>query len=238
MNRIRSLVDNGTSIIFVSHNFYLVRAVCESALYIDKGIIKHRGDAVDVINAYERDLHEERARRLEIPLREKQEGGGGDIEITRVAVLSADGQARETLPNSRAARIRIDYNAYRGVGKIHASVFIVRSDGLTCCMMRTRQDNFDMSVERGQGSVSVEIEPLQLVGGTYFAEAWLLDDGDSRILTPGGRRSDWFLVKGAALSFSETSGVFEPRTRWTHHHGAMDIAGQNDAMDQLRGPAD
>ena len=37
LKRIHDLVDAGTSIIFVSHNFYLVQAVCDTALYLHKG---------------------------------------------------------------------------------------------------------------------------------------------------------------------------------------------------------
>ena len=40
MHRIRTLINNGTSIIFVSHNFYLVQAVCLTALYLEKGQMK------------------------------------------------------------------------------------------------------------------------------------------------------------------------------------------------------
>ena len=37
LKRIRALADGGTSIVFVSHNFYLVQAVCNTALYLQKG---------------------------------------------------------------------------------------------------------------------------------------------------------------------------------------------------------
>jgi hypothetical protein len=85
-------------------------------------------------------------------------------------------------------------------------------------MMRTSFDNFDLFVEHGHGVVSLQLEPLQLVGGTYFAEAWFLDASDSMVLTSKAGRSDWFTVKGVAFSYTESSGVFEPSTRWQHHH--------------------
>jgi hypothetical protein len=83
-------------------------------------------------------------------------------------------------------------------------------------MMRTKLDNCELTIDRGHGVVSVVLEPLQLVGGSYFVEAWFLNDADSMAITVNPGRSEWFSVKGAALSHEDTSGVFEPRTRWDH----------------------
>ena len=216
LRRIHSLIKKGTSIIFVSHNLYLVQAACNTAIYLQHGQVKHSGAIKDVVDRYEQDLHQDRARRFEGP---HATGGeeGDDIEITRVEVLNGEDSIETVLPSDRPAQIRIHYNAYRPLGKAQVSAFIIRSDGLTCCMMRTKLDNFDLFIEQGHGMVSLQLEPLQLVGGTYFAEAWFLDESDSMALTSKAGRSDWFTVKGAALSYEETSGVFEPSTCWQHY---------------------
>ena len=215
MGRIRSLLKEGTSIVFVSHNFYLVQAVCSRALYLKQGQVKYRGITKDVIDLYEQDLHQKRAARLE-GVELDQGDGQGDIEITKVDVRDAQGSETETLANDQLAQIRIHYNAYQTMGKVHVSVFIKRSDGLTCCMLRTRLDDFKLVVERGQGVVTLNLEPLQLISGTYFAEAWFLNDSDSMGITPRAGRSDWFSVKGSVLSYADDSGVFEPHTHWSH----------------------
>lgn len=213
LKRIHSLIASGTSIIFVSHNFYLVQAVCSTALYLKKGQVKHYGATKDVIDLYEQDLHRERAIKFlaASPAAQSQDE---NIEITKVEVLHQDGSLPEVFPSSQPVQLRIHYNAYRSMGKIQASVFLIRSDGMTCCMMRTKLDNFELVVNKGQGCISLSIEPLQLVTGTYFAEAWFLNDGDSMTISPNPGRSDWFSVKGAGLSYEESSGIFEPNTHW------------------------
>jgi lipopolysaccharide transport system ATP-binding protein len=216
LRRIRSLINNGTSIIFVSHNLYLVKAACQTAIYLHKGRVKCDGPIKDVIDMYEQDLHQDRARRFAEP----QPSGGDEsdsVEITRVEVMNGTESLAAVLFSYQPAQIRIHYNAYKSLGKVQVSAFIIRSDGLTCCMMRTKLDEFDLFVDPGQGTVSLQLEPLQLVGGTYFAEAWFLDESDSMGLTSKAGRSDWFTVKGSSLSYEETSGVFEPITRWQHH---------------------
>jgi lipopolysaccharide transport system ATP-binding protein len=216
LKRIRSLINSGTSIIFVSHNFYLVQAVCRTAIYLQKGRVRYSGSTKDVIDLYEKDLHQERARKFEGSPR-GDDDESGDIEITHVEVLCGDGLAAEVLPSDRPAEIRIHYSAYKSLGKVQASVFIIRSDGLTCCMMRTKLDNFDLFVGLNQGVISLRLEPLQLMGGTYFVEAWFLNESDSMVLNSKAGRSDWFYVQGSSLSYEESSGVFEPNTRWGHH---------------------
>lgn len=215
MARIRSLVDLGTTIIFVSHNLYLAQAVCSTAIYLQKGHMRHRGPIQDVINKYEKDLHQERIRKLEGTHQELLDDLG-DIEITKIEVRSEEEFEADMIPSDRSLEMRIHYSAYASLGKVQVSVFIHRSDGITCCMMRTKLDNFDLFIERGSGDISLILEPVQLVTGTYFAEAWFLNESDSMVLSSKAARSDWFTVKGAALSYDGSNGFFEPRTRWNH----------------------
>lgn len=217
MRRIRTLLENGVSIIFVSHNFYLVQAICNRALYLKHGEVCYRGVTQDVIGVYEQDLHQERAQKFIVNGQPEKDDDESTIEITRVEVGRVHAETKDDhFLSHEAVRIDVHYNAYRMVGKAHVSLFIMRSDGLTCCMMRTKLNDFTVSVEQGQGIVAVTLEPLQLVSGTYFVEAWFLNATDSIAITNKPGRSDWFTVRGAALSYDETAGIFEPRTHWAH----------------------
>jgi lipopolysaccharide transport system ATP-binding protein len=215
MERIHDLVRKGTSIIFVSHNLYLIQAVCRTALYIDHGQIKLQGSTGQVIDAYERVLHEQRAQKFQ---------GGGDsqlrgysaLEITKVEAVQpqtgAAGTESDGLISQAPAQLRIHYNSYDDVGLVHVSAHIVRSDGLTCCQMRTKLDNVMMKISKGSGIVTVDLDPLQLISGTYYAEAHFLDERDSMAIIGG--RSDWFFVKGLGYSYEDSAGVYEPRSVW------------------------
>lgn len=214
MGRIRSLIRNGTSIVFVSHNIYLIQAICKSALYLESGKVKQFGDTKDIIDLYEQDLHKKRALKFNNETLEEDQAEE-NLEITKVDVLGSTPD-EINIPNNQPVQVRVHYNAYQPMGKVHLSVFLKRSDGLTCCMVRTKLDDYDLVLDRGPGIVSLFLEPLQLITGTYFVEVWFLNESDSmRIISRAGR-SDWFSVKGSALSYADDSGVFEPNTRWTH----------------------
>jgi lipopolysaccharide transport system ATP-binding protein len=224
LGRIRDLINNGTSIIFVSHNLYLVQSACNVGLYLQKGQVKHFGALKDVFDLYEQDLHQERARKFN-GYQTGVDSDSNDVEITRVDVGSESEVESGVLHSNRPAQIRIHYNAYKPLGKVQVSTFIFRSDGVTCCMMRSKLDRFDLYVDRGQGVITLQVSPLQLVGGSYYAEAWFLDESDSLSITAKAGRSGWFTVKGAALSYHESS-VFEPNTTWSHFQGDKALAGE------------
>ena len=216
LERIRSLIKGGTSIIFVSHNIYLIQAVCNVALYLEKGRLKMMGKTKDIVDAYEQDLHNQRVSKFtDDPSADAVEAE--NVEIIKVEIEGEQNDA-EAFLSKNPFRIRIHYNAYKTIGRANVSVFIKRSDGLTCCMMRTKLDNFNLNLERGEGIVTLDLTSLQLITGAYFAEAWFLNDSDSMALDERGGRSDWFLVKGSALSYADDSGVFEPSVHWDHDH--------------------
>lgn len=52
MVKMRQLMANGCTVLFVSHSIESVRALCEEAIWIDAGRIKMHGDVTSVTNAY------------------------------------------------------------------------------------------------------------------------------------------------------------------------------------------
>ncbi|MFN8487840.1 MAG: ABC transporter ATP-binding protein [Caldilineaceae bacterium] len=209
--RIQSLLDNGASLIFVSHNLYMVQAICASALYIERGQVKHNGKTASVIDMYERDLHEERAQKFELsPVGQNE--GFTDVQIKEIVIVDEDGMNQKEFCSDQAVKIRVHYQAHRSSGAVNAVVRIIRTDGLTCCMMRTSIDQVALALQAGTGAFSVMLEPLQLAGGSYFVDARITNATDSIVLASGW--SSWFYVSGSALSHEEQSGVFEPRRKW------------------------
>jgi lipopolysaccharide transport system ATP-binding protein len=213
VKRIQELLDRGTSIVFVSHNLWLVQAVCSTAIYIDKGEIKYSGQTSKAIELYDRALNEERARKFEI-LQSGQGSASTGIEITKIEVVGEDSRASDDLRNDQSAEVRVRYVAF-SEAEVTIVVRIIRSDGLTCCMMRTGLDNVQVSLKPGTGVVSVVLDPLQLRGGKYYVEAMIRDASDSEGIA--NSISDWFYVSGSAMTFHEMNGVFEPRRRWNHY---------------------
>ncbi len=52
MDEIKKLNENGTTIIFVSHNIEAVRSLCERAMFLNNGEVVEVGDVAEVVNTY------------------------------------------------------------------------------------------------------------------------------------------------------------------------------------------
>ena len=210
INRIHDLINKGTSIIFVSHNLWLVQSVCSQAIYLKNGQIEASGDTVEVIDIYDRAISEERAQKHAISSQETT-GDTKDVDITSIELKSLAGQD-QSFKNDKSVEIRISYTAFRNMGEVNAVVRIIRSDGLTCCMMRSKVDGYSLSINRGSGVLSLVLNPLQLYGGSYYIQAMLRDSSDG--IKFASASSDWFYVSGAVLSHQTMNGVYEPNRKW------------------------
>jgi hypothetical protein len=97
----------------------------------------------------------------------------GDLEIKSVEVLGDQAlPPGEALPSHKPAIIRISYAARVSIDRVHMSLFVKRSDGLTCCMMRTSLNGGPFGVRAGDGVITVHLERLQLISGSYSVDAY------------------------------------------------------------------
>ncbi len=213
IERIKKLLAQGTSLIFVSHDMGLVRAVCERGIHIEHGQVQHAGTTGQVIDLYNRSLEKRRTEKLRQGDQAADAYGGG-AEITRIEVLDATGRPLTETYGNQPAEVRVHYTAYRDMGKANALVALHRSDGLRVCMMRTHLDGFSFGLRKGSGYLSVRIEPLQLFGGMYYAISWLMDEQDANGFAYGA--SDWFEVKNQTPGREPHVCVFEPFRNWSH----------------------
>jgi len=55
--RIRKFQEEGTTLLFVSHDLAAVRALCERSIWLDNGVIRESGNTKDVLDAYATELY-------------------------------------------------------------------------------------------------------------------------------------------------------------------------------------
>lgn len=213
IERIKLLHKKGTSLIFVSHDLGLVKAICETAILLESGKIQAKGSPEEIIDRYNAENDARRAMRL-AQGRDGVEQKGSSVEITKLEVLPVD-DLTGNVRSGRSIEIRISYFAFEPIGPASALVRIYRSDGLSCCVMRTNEDGFSFSIGPGKGAVSLFVDPLQLSGGRYHAISWILDANGVTGFTRGA--SDWFQVQSTVPGQEADESVFEPKRSWVQH---------------------
>jgi ABC-type polysaccharide/polyol phosphate transport system ATPase subunit len=213
IERIKLLLSNGTSLIFVSHDMGLVRAVCERAIHIEHGQVQSTGTSGEIIDQYNQVLEKRRIEKMSLSEDALDDIGGG-VEVTKVELLDGNGEPIHEIYSDEPVEIRVQYMAYKNLGKSNAIVLLYRSDGLRCCNMRSYLDGYAMEIEKGQGEYSIKLDPMQLFGGMYYATTWVMNADDSDGIATGA--SEWFEVKNRASGRETHDAVFEPNRTWSH----------------------
>ena len=213
IERIKTLLSNGTSLIFVSHDMGLVRAVCERAIHIEHGQVQSTGTSGEIIDQYNQVLEKRRIEKMSLSEDALDDVGGG-VEVTKVELLDKNGNPTREIYSDEPVEVRVKYMAYKNLGKSNAIVLIYRSDGLPCCNMRSYLDGYVMEIEKGQGEYSIKLDPMQLFGGMYYATTWVMNADDSDGIASGA--SEWFEVKNRTPGREAQIAVFEPNRTWSH----------------------
>lgn len=213
--RIDELQRSGATIIFVSHNLYLVKSVCNSALFLADGKIQAIGDKVMVINEYERWLHNNQIQASHRPDQDHVASLNENsdqptvISIDKVALRGPQGYEQQEFCHSDHVKLEIHYTTRQTIPEPQICARINRDDGTTCCMVLTNDYGYQLDDLHGQGIISISLNPLLLAGGSYFADVEIWGSLDGVPLALG--HSSWFAVNGRSFSHEEASGVFVPQ---------------------------
>jgi lipopolysaccharide transport system ATP-binding protein len=212
IERIKTLLRNGTSLIFVSHDMGLVRSVCERAIYIEHGQVQSSGTSGEIIDLYNQVLDRRRIEKMSRADSGVDDVEGG-VEVVKVQTLDSNGNPIHETYGDQPLEIRVRYIAYKDIGKANAIILIYRSDGLMCANMRSHLDGYPLYITKGEGEYSVRLQPLQLFGGTYYAITWIMNADDSDGIAYGA--SDWFEVRNRVPGREAHIAVYEPNRTWS-----------------------
>jgi ABC-type polysaccharide/polyol phosphate transport system ATPase subunit len=161
LERIKELRESGTTIVFVSHNLYAVKALCRRGLFLCQGKAQEMGEIGRVVHAYE-DYVRKRGEG-EVGMRR----GSGEAEIVEVKLLNGDGEETGVFRTGDRMVVRMEYVAHRRIEEPVFGVTIRRADGLLCSAVNTRLDGFHIENIEGEGAVELEYRSLNLLPGTY-----------------------------------------------------------------------
>ncbi len=220
--RMDNLRQAGTTIIFVSHNMYQVRRICDQALLLIHGQPQFLGDTAEAITTYEKTLH--------LSAMENRDGESGPVPdtpgamlISKVEVLDQKNEAVDQIASDQPLAVRVNYYAPQPLVDPIVKVRLIRSDGTVCAMAASRyQPDLSWTLS-GEGEIAVQFAPIQLVTGRYSVEARIIDSTDSILLTSG--QSAWFTVDSPGFLHETDRGFFVPNVHWSHEPVAFEHTG-------------
>jgi lipopolysaccharide transport system ATP-binding protein len=193
--RIREICESGATVLFVSHNTYLVQRLCRRALWIEAGELAQDGDPASVCRDYEAALrrHEQNEARALLDRRRfaderpaalggRQESsyvwGSGEVRLTSVQLLGPSGAEEEVYYAGEPLTVRLEYEADAAYDDMAVVLLVTRADGVAACSLDAREAGLRIPPLRGTGAFEITFDPLLLGRGRYFLSPHVYRDRD------------------------------------------------------------
>lgn len=164
---LKSFREARRTILFVTHNIYVVRNLCHQALWLDQGEIKGFGEVLPVSDAYTDFMRSEDAGiRALHPSCDKTREALVSIRDVRVA----DSNLREThsVGVGDCFAVKVSYRLHSECEGLVGGVAIFRNDDTYVCGVNTKLDNVTLPSKPGDYELLVRYRASPLLPGTYY----------------------------------------------------------------------
>jgi lipopolysaccharide transport system ATP-binding protein len=172
----KGLQRKNATILFVSHNMFSIKSMCERVIYLRKGRIEYDGPTDAGIALYEEDCSLSPAWGVDAPHEEWA------IVLSSVEILDREGNAKKLFDHGEAMRVRLHYEARKPIEHANVIVALLRSDGVAACNYSSETDGIDFGTLRGSGVIELETPPLKLVAEMYTMSILIREPGFGRVL--------------------------------------------------------
>lgn len=170
--KIEQFRRDGRTIVVVSHSLGAVQQLCKEVIWLEKGTLKMRGPAADVIAHYTGESYDAHTTK-DADLRERW--GSGAAHITAIRLVDASGQPTDRVTTNGAAAIVIDVTPQEKLQSPVVRTTISALDG-TVLWSSTSQNAQPRLRQMGEPTtLRVTIDRLPLLEGSYFLSAAVTD---------------------------------------------------------------
>ncbi|WP_298435906.1 ABC transporter ATP-binding protein [Geobacter sp.] len=202
------LQKSGATILFVSHNMFAVKALCNRVIYLSRGQMQSDGKPEEVIPFFEKES------KLG-GIKQAQDHDGfvtaePSVVITELELLDESGRPRTVFDYGERMRVRMSYSASGMISNPNFVVALIRSDNVACCNYSTALDGFIIPALSGEGMIEVMTPPLKIVSESYEIHILVWDEEFQRRYC--FQRGRYFHVRHHL--FSTHFGVFHEEAQW------------------------
>ena len=209
-DRIAHFRQEGRTIVLVSHALDTIRSMCRDAIWIEKGHLKAYGPSDDVVSDYLGDVHVNNA-----AVAPHEPGasrwGNGDVAITAVRTMGADGRPTTALRAAEPVAIEVDYESAQPVEELVVGLAIYRADSMEHVHGQNSVRS-DLGVKLPpRGTVRLAMDELPLLKGPYVMTV-ALHDRSSAVVYDWHEREYAFTVLDTARTLGQGGLVYVPAT--------------------------
>lgn len=185
MNKMKELMEGGTSVLFVSHDINVIRRFCTKAVWLNKGKVEHYGEVNLVADIYLEYLKtgvynidlfvEKEKKKLNLPLFMNKDA---IAEIISFKIYD-----EETLTGidkvefNKPLLVEVIYDVYdESVENPVLGIAIRRIDDEYICGLNTLLDNYEIPWRYGRNKMYLSYHSgILTLGGSYYFDVALMD---------------------------------------------------------------
>lgn len=194
LGKMGEVANQGITVIFVSHNLAIIRALCNRGVVLEHGRVQADTTVTEAIDHYLRGMERAASQDL-LERQDREDGGKCEIMIKGVEVQDLGGGHRDMVVGGRPARIVVHLTGL--LPKIRCMLVIANSLGSAVATFDSQMSSPADSYDPALGPrLECEIPVLPLLPGRYRLDAWVLTN---RQLQDGLRAAAFFDVEPGVI---------------------------------------
>jgi len=221
--KMRELLKGGATILLVSHQISLIQSLCKRVLLLDHGQLIKDGATDEVMPFYQNITFKKNEEDFKNKLKADQARVDINkdllIDITNVSFQGYDLTLPEEFKSGQPLGIHISYKAKREIVDPIVIIDILRSDGVLCCSLNSKESAMALGNISGEGSLKLIFKSLDLVAGIYLVK---ISFWDREMIHAYVVHNNSLLRIAADENHRMNNGVFFPHAAWTIEEAAED----------------
>lgn len=178
INKIKELRNEGKTILFVTHDIYTVRNICDYAIWLQEGEVRLTGDVETVVDAYEKYMKDISSRNKVVTecINKEEEEEKTILKIQEVKVILRDGTPVQELVALQDFKVSISYEVLQDIKQLVGGISIFDSLGNCVCGVNTKLDEYNIRYEVGNNKLELEYKNTNLLPGIYYIDVGFFED--------------------------------------------------------------
>jgi ABC-type polysaccharide/polyol phosphate transport system ATPase subunit len=171
MDALRQLIEDGKTVLFISHDMWNVRRLCSQILWMEEGRVRASGPAAEIAERYMSEVNLEALSNNATAL-QSHRGGTGEVRFASVELRRADGTAATLFQPGDTIVVHAGYRAQQRVERPVFQFAVVDVD--SGVVISTAAGEVGGQVE-GDGTVECRLERVPLRARQYVLRLAITD---------------------------------------------------------------
>lgn len=173
MDSLRQLIDDGKTVLFISHDIWNVRRLCDHVLWMDQGRVRAYGPSAEMAERYMREVNLEALANENTPLQSHRRGTG-EIRYTSIRLLDRAGRETKAITTGDSLTIAAEYRTTEPItGPLFQAAIVDVDTGFVVCTAISSPEQ--IAVADGSGAIRWTFAALPLRPRHYVVRLAIID---------------------------------------------------------------